>query len=259
MEPIIIPLQFVLVFVVVLARAGGLVTFAPFWGHRSTPPKVRVMLALLLALVVTPAVAPRLATPPTEPLALALVIAGELLIGSVLGFVGRLVFSALDMAAEVLGFQMGLSLASTIDPATRAQTTALYILAQMFGLMVLLAADGHHWLLAATVKSFQMIAPGGFTFSPALAELLVRLAADAVAVGVALAAPAVVVLLAVEFALAIAGRAAPQLQVLLLGFPIKIAAGLWITGASLYFLPGTVRAALGAIREGLSRALAAMQ
>lgn len=258
MEPLTIPLHSALIFTVVLARVGGLVTFAPFWAHQAAPVRVRVLLALALALVITPAVGPRLPTPPSELGALTLVLAGELMIGCALGFVGRLVFSALEMAAHVLGFQMGLSLASTIDPATRAQTAALGIIAQMFGLMMLLAADGHHWLLAATVRSFQHTAPGGFTLSPSLVQLFLRLSADAFAVGVALAAPAIVVLLATEFALAIAGRAAPQLQVMILGFPIKIAVGLWMVGASLYFLPGAVRSALGAIRDALGKAIAAM-
>jgi flagellar biosynthetic protein FliR len=113
-------------------------------------------------------------------------------------------------------------------------------------------------MLAATVRSFQSIAPGGFAITPTLAELFVRMSADALAVGVALAAPAIVVLLAVEFALAIAGRAAPQLQVMILGFPIKIAVGLWLIGASLYFMPGAMRTALGGMRQGLGRALGAM-
>lgn len=258
MDQLVIPLRPVLIFLLVLARVGGLVTFAPFWSHRATPAKARITLALILALVITPAVAPRLATPPSDYIGLALVLGGELLIGCALGFVGRLVFSALEMAAQVISFQMGFSLASTIDPATQAHTAALGTMAQMLGLMVLLAGDGHHWMLAATVRSFQTVAPGSFSVTPALAELFVRMSADALAVGVSLAAPAIVVLLGVELALAIAGRAAPQLQIMILGFPIKIAVGLWLIGASLYFMPGAMRTALGGIREGLQHALAVM-
>ncbi len=258
MEPLLIPISPVLIFLVVLARVGGLVTFAPFWSHRAAPAKVRVGLALALALVITPVVAPRLAAPSSNLFGLTLVLIGELLIGCAFGFVGRLVFSALEMAAQVINFQMGFSLVSAIDPATNAQSAVLGTAAQMVGLMVLLAADGHHWLLTATVRSFQSTAPGGFAATPALAQLFVRLSADAFAVGVALAAPAVVILLAVEFALAIAGRAAPQLQVMVLGFPIKIAVGLWLLGASFYVMPAAIRSALSALRSGLRQALAAM-
>lgn len=84
---------------------------------------------------------------------------------------------------------------------------------------------------------------------------MLRLSADALAVGVALAAPAIVVLLVVEFALALAGRAAPQLQIMVVGFPIKIAVGLWLIGASLYFMPGAIRTTLTTMRTALSRTL----
>jgi len=75
---------------------------------------------------------------------------------------------------------------------------------------------------------------------------------------VALAAPSIVMLLAVEFALAIAGRAIPQIQVMILGFPLKIAAGLWLIGASLYFMPGAIRGTLSAMQQGLTRAITAL-
>jgi flagellar biosynthetic protein FliR len=258
MDSIVIPLRPILIFVVVLARVGGLVTFAPFWGNRIAPPRVRALLAMAMALVLTPSVERHLATPPADALGLGMVILGELVIGCSFGFAGRLVFSALDMAAHVLGFQLGLSLAGTIDPSTQAQTTALGTIAQMFGLMALLLSDGHHWLLSAAIGSYGSVAPGSFAVTRELALLMLRLSADALAVGVALAAPAIVVLLAVEVTLAIVGRAAPQLQVMILSFPIKFAAGLWLIGAVLYVLPGAARGALSAIRGALGRVLGAL-
>jgi flagellar biosynthetic protein FliR len=258
MEPLPIPLRPVLIFAVVLARVGGVVTFAPFWNHQAVNGKIRALLAMLIALIVTPVVMPHIATPPSEAVNLTLLLGGELMIGFILGFAGRLVFSALELAASLVGFQMGLSLASTIDPATQAQTAALGILAQMLGLMVMLGADGHHWMLEITVRSFQFVAPGGFGLNGSLAELMLRLSADALAVGVALAAPAIIVLLSVESLLAVAGRVAPRLEILILGFPIKIAVGLWLLGASVFFLPSAIRTAFITMRHTVERMLGAM-
>ena len=258
MEELTIPLRPVLIFMLVLARVGGLVTFAPFWSHKAASTRIRVILAVALAFIITPVVMPRLQTPPSDMLPFMLLIVSELLIGFILGFVGRLIFSGLEMAAQILTYQMGFSLAGTIDPSTQAHTAALAIIAQMFGLMILLASDGHHWFLLATVKSFHAVAPGDFSITPSLLQIILRLSADALSVGVALAAPAIVVLLAVEFALAILGEVAPQFQVFLLGFPIKIAVGLWVIGASLYFLPGAFRTTLSAIRVSLQQVLGAM-
>ncbi|MEP6901006.1 MAG: flagellar biosynthetic protein FliR [Actinomycetota bacterium] len=259
MEPFEIPLRPFLVFLVVLARVGGLVTFAPFWSHRAANAKIRIVLAMVLALALTPVLMARIETPTSEVYPLMLVLAGELIIGAVLGFVGRIVFSSFELASHFIAAQMGFSLAGTIDPSTQAQTTAFGTIAQMLGLMVFLAVNGHHWFLAATVKSFSTTAPGSFTFSPVLLEIFLRLSANALVVGITLAAPAIIVLLAVEFALEFFGRTAPQFQVFILGFPLKIGIGLWIVGASLYFLPSSLRDVLSHIYFGLTQVLSAMK
>jgi len=231
------------------------VTFAPFWSHKAANAKIRVVLAFVLALALTPVLMNRIETPTSETYELMIVMAGELVIGAVLGFVGKLVFSGFELAAHFLAAQMGFSLAGTIDPSTQAQTTAFGTIAQMFGLMVLLGVNGHHWFLAATVKSFSSTAPGTFTFSGDLLDILLRLSANALVVGITLAAPAIIVLLSVEFALEFFGRTAPQFQVFVLGFPLKIGIGLWIVGATLYFLPSAVRDVLANIYHALIQVL----
>lgn len=241
-----------------LARVGGLVTFAPFWSHQAASPKIRVILAAVISLILTPVVLPQIEPPPSEIYQLTVVLLGELLIGMVLGFVGRVVFSGFELAAYLVASQMGFSLAGVIDPSTKAQTTAFGTIAQMLGLLVLLAANGHHWFLAATVKSFINTAPGNFSMSAELLDILLRMSADALVVGVTLAAPAIIVLLAVEFALEFFGRMAPQFQVFILGFPLKIGVGLWLIGACLYFLPTAFRDVLGNIYHGLSKVLNVM-
>lgn len=248
----------ILVFIVVLARVGGLVTFAPFWAHSAVNIKVRAILGIVLALALTPIVMGRIETPPSDVTSLTVVIAGEIVIGMIFGFVGRLVFSGIELAAHLLSAQMGFSLAGTIDPSTQAQTTAFGTMAQMVSLLVLLAADGHHWFLAATVQSFSTTAPGSFTISAQMIDVLLRLSANALVVGVTLAAPAIIVLLSVEFALEIFGRTAPQFQVFILGLPIKICVGLLLLGSSIYFLPGAMRDVLSQIHHGLVQVLAQM-
>jgi flagellar biosynthetic protein FliR len=258
METFEVPLQPILVFLVVLARVGGMLALAPFWGNKAASAQIRIVLSLVLALALTPIILVRMPLLPSETGALILIIVGELVIGAIFGFIGRIVFSGLEMAAYMISSQMGFSLAGTIDPSTRAQTTAFGIIAQMLALMVLLAVDGHHWFLAATVKSFSTTAPGTFVMSANMLDLLLRLSANALVVGVTLAAPAVIVLLAVEFALEFFGRTAPQFQVFILGFPIKIATGLVLIGASMYFIPGAARGVVAGIYDGLVKALGAM-
>lgn len=258
MEPFEIPLKPFLIFLVVLARVGGLVTFAPFFSHRITVSKIRVMIAFVFALVLTPALMSKIETPPSDILPLILVLCGEVVVGMVMGFVGRIIFLTFEMAAYFVSSQMGFSLAGTFDPSTQAQTTVFGITAQMLGLVILLQVDGHHWFVQAAVKSFSTTQPGTFNFSPELLDLLLRLSADAFTVGFTLAAPAIIVLLSVEFGLEFFGRTAPQFQVFILGFPLKIGVGLWIIGASLFFIPNAFRDVLGNIYHGLIKILGLM-
>ena len=258
MENFTLPLHPVLVFLVVLARVGGLVTFAPFWSHNAATPKVRIILALALALLMTPIVESRIPTPPGETMALAAVLVGEIVIGMLMGFVGKLVFGAFELAAFFLASQMGFSLAGTIDPSTQAHTTAFGTIAQMMALMVLLAADGHYWFLGAAVKSFSSVAPGEFIFNGQILDILIKLSANSLVAGVTLAAPAIIILLMVEFTLEFFGKTAPQFQMFILGFPIKIGVGLWLIGGSLYFIPTSMRDILSHIYKGLTQILGAM-
>ncbi|CAN5431618.1 flagellar biosynthetic protein FliR [soil metagenome] len=258
METFEVPLRPFLVFLVVLARVGGMVSFAPFWSHKAATAKIRAVIAGAMALALTPVLMSQIVTPPSDVSSLTLILAGELVIGMIFGFVGKIIFSSFELAAHLLASQMGFSLAGTIDPSTQAQTTAFGTIAQMLGLMVLLATDGHHWFLAATVKSFSTTAPGSFTFTPQLIEIILRLSANAIVVGVTLAAPAIIVLLAVEFALEFFGRTAPQFQVFILGFPLKIGVGLSLVGTSLFFLPSTMRDVLSGIYHSLVQVLGAI-
>lgn len=258
MENFNLPLHPVLVFIVVLARIGGLVTFAPFWSHNATSPKVRIVLAFVLAILLTPIISEKIATPPSETMALAAVIILEIIIGLLMGFVGKLVFGAFEFAAHLVSSQMGFSLAGMIDPSTQAHTTAFGTIAQMIALMVLLGIDGHYWFLGAAVKSFSSVAPGEFVMNGQILDILLKLSANSLTVGVTLAAPAIIILLAVEFALEFFGKTAPQFQIFILGFPIKIGVGLWLIGGSLYFIPNSMREVLSSIYQGLGQILGVM-
>jgi flagellar biosynthetic protein FliR len=241
------------VFLVALARVGGVVTFAPFWSVDAASRTIRAALALGLALVLTFLLLPRLPELPTDMLAFGALIVSELAFGALFGIVGRLAFAAYDVAAQIVVTQIGFSLASTIDPTSRAQTTSFGVMAQFLGTLFLLGLNGHHWFVIAIVRGFDAVPPGGFVMTEGLAEALIRLTAAAVSAGVGLAAPAIVMLLAVEAALALCGKVAPRFEFLVMGFPIKIAVGLWLMGATLYFWPVGFKRALVPLADLLAK------
>ncbi|MEZ5307045.1 MAG: flagellar biosynthetic protein FliR [Pyrinomonadaceae bacterium] len=255
MEPFILPLQPVLAFLIVLARVGGIVSFAPFWAHKSVSVQIRVLIAFVISLVLTPALSNSIVTPPTEVFPFGLVILGELLVGVMLGIVGRIVFSAFEFAAHFFVNHMGFALAGIVDPETKAHSSAFGIGAQMLALVAMLGANGHHWFLIAAYRSFERIPPGGFALSQNGLDILLRLSASAISVGLSIAAPAVIVLVVMEFGLEFFGRTAPQFQIFVLGFPLKIGVGLFVLGSSLYFLPAAFRDVIGGILVNLDKLL----
>ena len=244
---IYIPVKLILTYLIVLARVAGLVTFAPFWNISSVPKQIKIIMVLCLSFIITLLVGKNIALPSWDYLALFIVIIGEVVIGSLIGFIGQLTFSALDIATQIMATQLGFSLGNIINPTNRTQTSALGILAQMLALVIFLAINGHHWFLTATIKSFVSFTPGAFSLSIDLMDKIIHLSAYAITMGLALAAPAMIILFATEILIALSGRVAPQLQILLISFPIKIMLGLVLLGSVLYVLPHQIRQILATI------------
>jgi len=255
MDHLIIPLEPVLKFLVVLARVGGLVTFAPFWAFAAIAPRIRIVFVFIAALVLFPALAPELRAPASDPGSLLLTICGEALVGLALGLVGRFLFAACELAAHLVGFQAGISLVNVIDPATKVQAPALPAFFSYFGVILLLATNGHHWFLQATVDSFRLLPPGGVNLSGQFIELLIKLSGQILVLGVKLAAPVLAVLLMLDIILALVGKAAPQLQVLIEGFPLKMLTGIWALGLSVYYMSRTLDHYLGVLHRDLYRVI----
>jgi flagellar biosynthesis protein FliR len=212
----------------VAARVFALLTFVPAFGVRSLPAPVRIALALVLAVVLYPAVAP--ATLPHGPVAILALVAKEVLVGASLGFVVALAFAALDMAGRLVDATRGATLAEVLDPLTAERTSPLAELHVQVGLLTFLALGGQRALVLALARSYETVPLAAFpTATRGLAPLAggaIRLSADAIAVALVLAAPALVALYLSEIALGLLGRAAPQVGVFFVGMPLRAAVGL---------------------------------
>ena len=109
-----------LAFILVLVRVSGIILTAPVFGSSSTPPQIKVVLIFMLALILYPFI-PNFTVSPDRPDHYILLIASELLIGAVLGIIGRFLFGAVEFAGTVIGFQMGLGMANVLDPQSQEQ------------------------------------------------------------------------------------------------------------------------------------------
>jgi flagellar biosynthetic protein FliR len=214
-------------FLLVFFRFGGMVVVAPVLGHRSIPVPHRIALAGLLALVLTPLYGPVRGGRTEDVLGLGVAIAGELLIGLAIGFVASLVMAAVQVAGELIGYQMGFGIAALYDPAVGSQVTVVTRFLDLVALLLVLAVNGHHLLIRAVAGSFQRIPPAGVTIEPALSGAVAGLGAKLFRSGLELAAPIVGLLLIVNLTLALLTRVAPQTNVFAVGLPVTVAAGLF--------------------------------
>ncbi len=212
-------------FALVTLRALGLVWVCPIFGSEMLPANVRFALAVVLALVLFPAVA---AAPPiTSALGWGVAAVREGCIGMGLGLLARLLFDALEGAARLVAGQSGFALAEMVDPLTGAPSVTPALFETLLGAAVFLAGDFHHLFFWALARSYEILPAGAPLLAGAgVMEVVQRAGASMFAIAATLAAPALAVTFAVDLALVLMGRALPQVPVLLVGYPLKMAAGL---------------------------------
>jgi flagellar biosynthetic protein FliR len=210
-------------FLLAFFRLGGMLAWAPVFGHGSVPVPLRAGLAALLALVLTPLLAGSTGGP-DDALGWTLAVAGELFVGLAIGFVAHLVLAGAEVAGELIGFQMGLSVAAVFDPSTGEQAGVIARFQHILALLFFLAVNGHHLLIRAVALSFQRIGPGA-VLEPAVTGGIVGLGGKLLQSGFALAAPVVGILLVLNVALALLGRVAPQSNVFMVGLPLSVGLG----------------------------------
>lgn len=210
-----------------LTRILGLVTAAPLFGNASVPVRVKVALGVLLASIIAPAIP---ALPAADPLSMAglLILVQELLIGVAMGFAMRLVFAAIEMAGEICSLTMGLGFASFFDPLTKGRSSAVSQFLALIATMAFLAANAHLVLLEALAESFITMPISATPMSSSAEWEMAKWGGLIFSAGLHLSLPIVAALLITQVALGILTRAAPQLNIFGIGFPITLGVGLLV-------------------------------
>ncbi len=210
---------------------------APIFSHRGTPSLVKIGLAGLLSLLLLPAEANTkisIATAlPRDLPPFLLVIAQEILIGVLIGFASNLVFVAIDVATKIMGLQLGFQAANLFDPLSNAPTTALEQFYTLLILTLFLTINGHHWLIAALARTFEIAPLGTFVLTQLTIERLMFLTTEAFTSAMQIALPIVGTLMLMDLGLGLVARAVPQVQVFFLGMPLKMGLGFIILALTL--------------------------
>jgi len=203
--------------------------------NRTVQRRTRVGLAALIAILMMPL----LPAPPVLSSAQAIpVLIQQILIGVAMGFSMRLVFAAFEMAGDLLGLQMGLAFAQFIDPARGTQTPLIGSFLGVLAMLTFLVIDGHLLVIAAVVQSFELI-PISANLAVVNSQSIAMAGSIMFMLALQISLPVMAAVLISNIVLGILARAAPQLNVMSIGFSITIGVGLWILWVSLpYFIAG---------------------
>jgi flagellar biosynthetic protein FliR len=224
-----------------LARILAFVAAAPLWSTTSIPQRTRLMLGLAITLAIAPALPDMPAVAPATPAGL-WILFQQMLIGIGMGFAARIVFAAFDMAGEFMGFQMGLGFATFYDPLRGSQTPVVAEFVGLIALLLFLSMNGHLLYFATLAQSFAAIPISATPLAAASWLNLAELGGQIFSAGLLLSLPVVVALMITNIALAVLTRAAPQLNIFALGFPLTLIGGFFALAISLNYLAVPIQA-----------------
>jgi flagellar biosynthetic protein FliR len=220
-----------------LVRPGLLVAAAPPFGALYTPVPVKIGLSVVLGI----ALAPSVSIPSTIGTAgLAVMLAREAAIGLALALSVRTLMAGAELAGQLAGFQLGFGYAAMVDPQTGARNNIVGALYSSLALLTFLGIDGHHALLKALAESYRELPIGIGHVDAGMAKQVASLLGLLFVFGTQVAAPVVIVLLVAEVAIGLVSRVAPALNMMVVGFPIRLIAGLIALAAAIGVVPSVL-------------------
>jgi flagellar biosynthetic protein FliR len=225
----------------VFVRIGAALMVMPGFGEIYIATNIRLAIAIFLTLAMAPAVVSFIPAMPATPLELLLLISGELLVGLLIGLVGRLSITALHVAGTVIAFQSSLAFALMMDPAQGIQGALIASFFSLLGLVLIFAADLHLVMIRGIHDSYQIFPPGDVPLTGDMAEMVLDLIASSFKVGVQMAAPFIVYGVVLYTGIGLLARLMPQLPFFFVIMPLQLYAAfsvlaLTISGAMLWFL-----------------------
>ncbi len=232
-----------------LMRIGAMLMVAPIFSVRQVPVRLRLLLAVLITLVVQPVLppAPVVSVFGADALLIAL---QQIVIGVALGFVLQMAFNALIFAGQAMAYSMGLGFASMMDPTNGVQVPVVAQFWLILAMLAFLMLNGHLVLISAIVETFSVLPVATDGLTRAGIWELVSWASRMFAAGVLMATPVIISLLLVNIGMGVVSRAAPQLNIFAIGFPITLLMGfvlIWMT------IPQVMNSFGGLVTEAFAR------
>lgn len=235
MESFFVPITQFQIYLVVLARVAGFISAIPVFSSGQTPGQIKVGLSAMVSLVLFPIMAPQVPAEEFSAIPFLLLLISEVLLGGLLGLITRMIFTAIEFGATVIGYQMGFAAANVFDPQGERQLSLISQFQNVFAIMIFLAIDGHHVLLHGAAMSYEYLPPGEFNLTGNAVPYLIELSSHMFQIGFQFSAPVLAVLLLSGLSLGILARIFPQLNVFMLSFPLNITIAFVVIALTLNF------------------------
>lgn len=221
--------------VLIGARISMLMVFAPFFGSTAIPLPLKAAVTVAVTAVLLPVLH---AFPPVPDLASWVsILLGEALVGLVIGLVMSFAFEGIEMAGTIVGFQLGYSLETSIDPTTQAASPVMAVFYQTLALLFFLQLGFHRWMLLSLAKSYSYLPVGAARLSGAGMMRLMHGSEQIFIIGVELAAPILLITILTDVSLGFINKAAPQFPVVFTSISIKILLGIALLVITFGFWP----------------------
>ncbi|MBN1593860.1 MAG: flagellar biosynthetic protein FliR [Candidatus Coatesbacteria bacterium] len=255
MELLGFSLREVQIFFLVLSRTLGVIGIAPILGGTMIPNQMKIGLSVLVSFLLFPVIPVDSVVIPGSMIQLTFGLLGELAIGIVLGFIARAALTAVEIGAQVVAMQMGLTIANVLDPMSGSQMSVIALFQSTLAVLIFVTINAHHWLLEALAQSFQAVQPLAVVLPRSAGLLGVNVMRDLFIAAMKIAAPGIVILLMITVLMGVIARTVPQINILIVGFPLKIGIGLLVLGVSMIYFVDEVVKLFEGMRSDLSAVL----
>ena len=212
-------------FLLILIRINSMMVAAPFYSSPNIPLRLKIILSFFVALVVFPVIqASGVITIPPSMGEYYILVLQQIIIGIYIGFLVSVIFSAFQLAGQFFAIQIGFGINEVLDPLSQVSIPIVGQLKNLIALLIFLAMDGHHFMVNAICRSFELAPSIAAASAPLahLAQYLVYAFSGMFIIALKIALPVVAAIFLVSVSMGILAKAAPQMNILMLGFPFKI-------------------------------------
>ncbi len=217
--------QNLILFILIFVRTAGIFTLTPIFGAQQLPTQVRLIIALVLTLVFMP-LAKIAADLPVDVISLMLMVIREAAIGLTIGFVINMVFMAIETAGHMIDTTAGFAFATIVDPANGTHVALAARVHNLLAGLLFFATNSHHLVIKGLADSFTLAPLGEMSLNPAIAGGMTDLFAQLMMISLRIAMPVTAAVFLVDLSMAVVSRVVPQMNVLIVGFPLKLGAGI---------------------------------